>query len=70
VGAWSFGKRQGTPKTGQEHGSRRPEHGRERGSGVRTGGGRFGNPGVASRSPHGVPCVTNFLQIVLLYELS
>jgi hypothetical protein len=26
--------------------------------------------GVASRSPHGVLCVTNFLHIVLLCELS
>ena len=26
--------------------------------------------GVASRSPRGMPCVTKFLQIILLYELS
>jgi hypothetical protein len=42
--AWSFGKRQGAPKTGREHGSGRLELGRERGSGTLPLGARFGDP--------------------------
>jgi hypothetical protein len=42
--AWSFGKRQGAPKTGRERGSGGPEHGGECGSGTLPLGARFGGP--------------------------